>query len=57
MYLGTTPIEFAPLGVGTWAWGDKAYWNNDALEHLDDIAAAFLVSVAAGITFFDTAEI
>lgn len=57
MYLGTTSIEIAPLGVGTWAWGDKAYWNNDALEHLDDIAAAFLVSVAAGISFFDTAEI
>lgn len=57
MYLGSTPIKIAPLGIGTWAWGDKAYWNHDALEHLDDIAAAFLVSVAAGLTFFDTAEL
>lgn len=57
MQLGTTSIEVTALGVGTWAWGDTSYWNNPAEEHLDDITAAFLVSIAAGINFFDTAEI
>ena len=52
--------EFAPLGVGTWAWGDEHTWgmngyDSDLTE--TTIAAAFDASLTAGVTLFDTAEV
>ncbi len=50
----------APLGVGTWAWGDKNTWGMggyDASFTETTIAAAWEASIEAGATFFDTAEI
>ena len=50
----------APLGVGTWAWGDKNTWGMggyDAALTEATIAAAWEASIDAGATFFDTAEV
>lgn len=49
-----------PLGVGTWAWGDKATWGMDGYDPdftEDSIADAWAASLDAGVTLFDTAEI
>jgi aryl-alcohol dehydrogenase-like predicted oxidoreductase len=53
------PLATAPLGVGTWAWGDEATWgmggyDKDISEKT--IAGAWDASFAAGVTLFDTAE-
>ena len=50
----------APLGVGTWAWGDKATWGMGGYDpDLTEatIAEAWEASVEAGVTLFDTAEV
>ena len=56
--LGSDGTAVSPLCIGTWAWGDRLFWNygsdeNDAKE----LQAAFEAALAAGTTFFDTAEI
>ena len=60
-------IEFAgcatpcvPLGVGTWAWGDRSTWGMGGYDTaLDEstIAGAWEASIEAGVTLFDTAEV
>lgn len=45
------------LGVGTWAWGDSFFWSYGKDYTEADLRAAFQASVAAGVNFFDTAEI
>ncbi|NJN68599.1 MAG: aldo/keto reductase [Chloroflexaceae bacterium] len=55
--LGNTDIQVLPLGVGTWAWGDRGYWGYGKSYGEQDITEAFVVSVNKGITLFDTAEI
>lgn len=55
-----TDTPTAPLGVGTWAWGDTSTWgmggyDSDLSE--TTIAAAWDASIAAGVTLFDTAEV
>jgi aryl-alcohol dehydrogenase-like predicted oxidoreductase len=54
--LGPGGVAVAPLGVGTRAWGERRFWNYGQGFGQAEIAAAFEASVAAGITFFDTAE-
>lgn len=52
-------LTFAPLGVGTWAWGDSAVWGMGTYDtSLTEatIAEAWEASIEAGVTFFDTAE-
>jgi aryl-alcohol dehydrogenase-like predicted oxidoreductase len=63
----TTPITLAgsdvaihPLGVGTWAWGDKATWGMGGYD--SDLSEATIreawdASLDAGVNFFDTAEV
>jgi len=54
------PTPTAPLGVGTWAWGDRSTWGMGGYDHaLDEasIAAAWQASLDAGLNFFDTAEV
>ena len=51
---------FHPLGVGTWAWGDRSTWGMggyDSSLTRDTIAEAWQASLDAGVTFFDTAEV
>ncbi len=55
--LGNTDIRIPPLGIGTWAWGDRFFWNYGREYTADDIRAAFIAAVEEGITFFDTAEV
>jgi aryl-alcohol dehydrogenase-like predicted oxidoreductase len=55
--LGRTGLSITPMGIGTWAWGDKLLWNYGRGYGEKDIFAAFHTSVAAGINFFDTAEV
>lgn len=50
----------APLGIGTWAWGDKSTWgmggyDTDLTEGA--IAEAWRASIDEGVTLIDTAEV
>ena len=58
--LAGTDVSFSPLGVGTWAWGDRSTWGMggyDSALTRDTIAEAWQASLDAGVTFFDTAEV
>lgn len=55
--LGRTDLHLRPMGVGTWAWGDRRFWGYGKSYGEGDVHAAFDASLAAGITLFDTAEI
>ncbi len=50
----------SPMGLGTWAWGDKATWGMkgyDSSYGFDTIREALSCSGAAGVTLLDTAEV
>ncbi len=52
-------VELPVMGLGTWAWGDKSTWGMDGYDrsyNFDTIGEAYQSSVAAGVTFLDTAE-
>ena len=55
--LGQTGISVSALGIGTWAWGDKLFWNYGKEYGASQVEEAFKAAVEAGITFFDTAEV
>jgi aryl-alcohol dehydrogenase-like predicted oxidoreductase len=55
--LGQSELSISPMGIGTWAWGDKLLWNYGRGYGEKDIFEAFHTSVATGINFFDTAEV
>lgn len=58
--LAGSEVVIPPLGVGTWAWGDTSTWGMGGYDSSlteETIAEAFDASVAAGATFFDTAEV
>jgi aryl-alcohol dehydrogenase-like predicted oxidoreductase len=55
--LGPGGITTAPLGVGTWAWGEQRFWGYGQEYGHKEVAAAFAASIAAGVTLFDTAEV
>eukprot|EP00291_Cryptomonas_curvata_P026987 CAMPEP_0172174562 /NCGR_PEP_ID=MMETSP1050-20130122/13738_1 /TAXON_ID=233186 /ORGANISM="Cryptomonas curvata, Strain CCAP979/52" /LENGTH=314 /DNA_ID=CAMNT_0012846561 /DNA_START=161 /DNA_END=1102 /DNA_ORIENTATION=+ len=44
------------MGVGAWAWGDKAYWGYDPSQE-SAAKDAFSKSLELGINLFDTAEV
>ena len=49
-----------PLGVGTWAWGDRSTWGMGGYDPAlteTTIAEALDASLDAGATLFDTAEV
>jgi aryl-alcohol dehydrogenase-like predicted oxidoreductase len=55
-----TDITIPPLGVGTWAWGDKGTWGMggyDSTYSETTIREAWDASIEAGVVLFDTAEI
>jgi aryl-alcohol dehydrogenase-like predicted oxidoreductase len=50
----------APLGLGTWAWGDEATWGMggyDADLTEERIAEAWAATLDAGVALIDTAEV
>ena len=55
--LGRSGIVVPALGVGTWQWGDTSIWGFGSGYGQPDVAGAYAASRAAGLTFFDTAEI
>ncbi|HHP7230250.1 MAG TPA: aldo/keto reductase [Xenococcaceae cyanobacterium] len=50
-------IELSQLGIGTWAWGDRLFWNYGSDYGESEIQNAFETAIANGVTFFDTAEV
>lgn len=55
--LGPTDLSVVPLCIGTWAWGDKLFWNYGSGYDAATVRDAFKTAVELGINFFDTAEI
>ena len=55
--LGADGPRVSALGVGTWSWGDSLFWQYGKDYGVGDVEAAFKASIAAGVTFFDTAEV
>jgi len=58
--LAGSDISIPPLGVGTWAWGDKGTWGMGGYDQTlteSSIREAWEASIEAGIVLFDTAEI
>jgi aryl-alcohol dehydrogenase-like predicted oxidoreductase len=55
--LGPQGQHIPALGIGTWSWGDGLFWSYGKDYGADQVHEAFQAAVAAGITFFDTAEI
>jgi aryl-alcohol dehydrogenase-like predicted oxidoreductase len=50
-------MEVCPLGLGTWAWGDRIIWGFGRGYGEPEVGSAYRASRAVGIDFFDTAEI
>lgn len=50
-------LSIPPLGIGTWAWGDKCFWGYGKDYGEAQVKDAFKASLDAGIAFFDTAEV
>jgi aryl-alcohol dehydrogenase-like predicted oxidoreductase len=58
--LAGSDVSVPPLGVGTWAWGDRATWGMGGYDTgltRSSIEEAWDASIDAGVTFFDTAEV
>ena len=55
--LGLQGPKVAAIGVGTWAWGDRLFWEYGRGYGKADLRSAFQASLAQGLSFFDTAEI
>jgi aryl-alcohol dehydrogenase-like predicted oxidoreductase len=53
-------VAVPPLGVGTWAWGDKGTWGMGGYDSSYSeltIRDAWQACIEAGVVFFDTAEV
>jgi aryl-alcohol dehydrogenase-like predicted oxidoreductase len=58
--LAGSDVVIPPLGVGTWAWGDRSTWGMGGYDTdltRASIEEAWESSIASGVTFFDTAEV
>jgi len=49
-------LEVSPMGIGTWAWGDRLVWGYRGQASDPDLRATYEATLAAGINWFDTAE-
>ncbi len=55
--LGQNGPVVTPLCIGTWAWGDKLFWNYGNDYGPEQLQEAFTAALEAGVNFFDTAEV
>lgn len=55
--LGQKGPTLTQIGIGTWAWGDKLFWNYGKDYDAQQLRGAFEATLNSGISFFDTAEI
>ncbi|HVB91512.1 MAG TPA: aldo/keto reductase [Acidimicrobiales bacterium] len=58
--LAGSEVSVPPLGVGTWAWGDKKTWGMggyDASYSEETIVDAWQACLQSGVVLFDTAEV
>ena len=58
--LAGSDVAIPPLGVGTWAWGDKGTWGMGGYDQAlteSTIKDAWDASIEAGVVLFDTAEV
>jgi aryl-alcohol dehydrogenase-like predicted oxidoreductase len=55
--LGQNGPTVTALGIGTWAWGDKLFWNYGSDYGVSQVREAFEATLDSGISFFDTAEV
>lgn len=55
--LGKTDVLIPPMGLGTWAWGDRLFWGYGRAYTAADLVEAFRVAIEEGVLFFDTAEV
>jgi aryl-alcohol dehydrogenase-like predicted oxidoreductase len=55
--LGQNGPAVTPLCIGTWAWGDKLFWNYGSDYGSEQVQEAFKAALEVGTTFFDTAEL
>lgn len=55
--IGSSSLRVPSLGVGAWSWGDVRYWGYGERHSSRDVVDAFMASVEAGATLFDTAEV
>ncbi len=58
--LAGSDVTIPPLGVGTWAWGDKGVWGMGGYDQSlteSTIRDAWDASMEAGVVLFDTAEV
>lgn len=55
--LGSAGPAVSPIGIGTWSWGDKLFWNYGSDYGLLEVLDAFEAALEGGINFFDTAEV
>jgi aryl-alcohol dehydrogenase-like predicted oxidoreductase len=60
MGVAASGIRLPPMGLGTWAWGDRSTWGMNGYDRsyrFETIRDAFRESIASGITLLDTAEV
>ena len=57
MNLGKTDVQVNRLGLGLWQWGDQMMWGYGQGYGDADLRAGVEAAFAAGVTFFDTAEV
>lgn len=55
--LGQNGPAVSPVCIGTWAWGDKVFWNYGSDYDSKQLKEAFNAALEVGTNFFDTAEI
>ncbi len=55
--LGQNGPTVKPICIGTWAWGDKLFWNYGQEYGPKELEAAFDTAIEVGVSFFDTAEV
>jgi aryl-alcohol dehydrogenase-like predicted oxidoreductase len=55
--LGQNGPVVTPLCIGTWAWGDKLFWNYGNNYGSEQLQEAFSAALELDVTFFDTAEV